>query len=170
MPNIIEETIKKIDTIVLFFRQVKPELKKLVKQLRKKSKTPKKCPKCHSKDITEIVYEFIDFDFASHPLEEIEKFFYGGEFKCLLSPIYHCRKCGKEWGIDYSGIEFYIHIIEKHLKTYENLKNLTFVEMQELLKKLVSLKDDLIKHSVKIKSLWEIINNNDGNITDKPKR
>ena len=65
MPNIIEETIKKIDTIVLFFRQVKPELKKLVKQLRKKSKTPKKCPKCHSKDITEIVYEFIDFDFAS---------------------------------------------------------------------------------------------------------
>jgi len=170
MPNIIEETINKIDTMVLFFRQVKPELKKFVKQLRKKSKTPKKCPKCHSKNTTEIVYGFIDFDVTSHPWEEVEKFVYGGEFKYLLSPIYHCLKCGKEWGIDYSDIVFYIYIIEKHLKTYENLKNLTFVEMQELLKNLISLKDDLIKHSVKIKSLWEIINTNDGNITDKPKK
>ena len=160
MSNIIEETINKIDTMVLFFRQVKPELKKLVKQLGKKSRTPKKCPKCHSKDITEIVYELVD-------AFEV----YGGG--CIVYPfsiIYYCRECGKEWRIRYSDVELYIHIIEKHLKTYENLKNLTFVEMQELLKNLVSLKDKLTQYSVEIEPLREIINNNDGNITDNPKR
>jgi len=165
MPNIIEETINKIDTMVFFFKQVKPELKKLVKQLGKNSKTKKKCPKCYSKNITEIGYELVD------AFEDEEKFVYGGG--CIVYPfsiIYYCRECGKEWRIRYSDVELYIPIIEKHLKTYENLKNLTFVEMQELLKELVSLKDDLIKHSVKIKSLWETTNTNDGNITDKPKR
>ncbi|MBQ1610150.1 MAG: hypothetical protein II090_04400, partial [Elusimicrobia bacterium] len=73
MSNIIEENIKKIDTMVLFFRQVKPELKKLVKQLRKESKIPKKCPKCHSKKIAKIVYGFID---PSAYEEDDEKFIY----------------------------------------------------------------------------------------------
>ena len=164
MPNIIEETINKIDTMVLFFRQIKPKLKKLVQQLIKESKTPKKCPKCHSKKIAKIVYGFID---PSAYEEDDEKFIYCPG--CIVEPflpIYHCRKCGKEWGIDYTDVQDYIiHIIEKHLKTYENLKKLTFDEMQELLKGLVSLKDELTKQSVDNEPLRKIMDNEEANMS-----
>ncbi len=156
MPNIIEATINEIDKRVLFFRQLKPKLKKLVQRLIKKSKTRKKCPRCHSEKIATIVRGFINP--SAYYEGDNEKFIY--QPGCIVypfSPVYHCRKCGKEWGIDYGDVELYIDIIEKYLESYENLKKLTFAEMQELYKNLVSLEDELIKYSIYIEELRKIM-------------
>lgn len=151
----VEENIKKIDAIILKFKQIKPKLERLEQQLAEESKYSKECPRCHSKNITKIIYGLPIFD--KEP--EKDNNIYGGCCINSFSPAYHCRKCDKEWGFYFHDCTpEYVKRIEKYLEYYKNINKLNLTELKELLKNLVSLKDELIKDSVDIEPLREIIN------------
>ena len=162
MPNIIEETINKIDTMVLFFRQIKPKLEKLEQQLKEEAKYSKECPKCHSKNTTKIIYGLPAFD--KTPKED--NHVYGGCCIGTFSPAYHCRKCDKEWGFYFHDCTpEYVNRIEKYLEYYKNINKPNLSELKELLKNLVSLKDELIKDSVDNEPLRKIMGNEEANMS-----
>lgn len=150
----IKENIKKIDTIILRLRYIKPKIEKLVQQLIKESKASKKCPDCHSKNITKIIYGLPIFD--KEP--ERDNNIYGGCCIGPLSPVYHCRECNKEWNVDYTAIQEYNSLIEKYLSHYNNINKLNLINLQQFLKDLISLQNKITRESFNFEPLREIIN------------
>ena len=64
-----------------------------------KNKKKKCCPSCNSKNVAKISYGLPIFDTELQKERKSGKIILGG---CIIwageSPLYHCNKCGKEWG------------------------------------------------------------------------